>query len=181
MNFQLPSIFIVPPHSMSINLDSFWKFRNWRCRESSKWKSEVWSWLKLKYPNCTIDYGREDSRFPVSASCITFSSPDSLSNSETGVNPGRRNWNNHLSEWGRCQKTFDGICFTKKWRSDITSLFRIWQFQTSAQQRHQLHFLAVRFAFWWWSWFSRKENQDLLYTVAPKSPLHSPIFLSSHL
>ncbi len=30
-----------------------------------------------------IDYRCEDGRFPVSASCVTISNPDSLSNGET--------------------------------------------------------------------------------------------------
>jgi hypothetical protein len=37
-----------------------------------------------------IDYRCEDGRFLVSASCVTISNPDSLSSSETGVNPGIR-------------------------------------------------------------------------------------------
>jgi hypothetical protein len=32
----------------------------------------------------------EDGPFPVSASCVTISNPDSLSSSETGVDPGIR-------------------------------------------------------------------------------------------
>jgi hypothetical protein len=28
--------------------------------------------------------------------------PDSLSSSETGVNPGMRSWRKHLSEWAGC-------------------------------------------------------------------------------
>ncbi len=39
-----------------------------------------------------IDYRREDGPFPVFASCVTISHPDSLSSSETGVNPGIRSW-----------------------------------------------------------------------------------------
>ncbi len=44
--------------------------------------SSVWS----------IDYRREDVSFQVSASCVTFSIPDSLSSSETGVHAGIRRW-----------------------------------------------------------------------------------------
>jgi hypothetical protein len=37
-----------------------------------------------------IDHRRDDGRFPVSANCVTFSNPDALSSSGTGVNPGIR-------------------------------------------------------------------------------------------
>jgi hypothetical protein len=36
----------------------------------------------------TIDYRFASGRFPVTASCVTISNPDSRSSSETGVNPG---------------------------------------------------------------------------------------------
>ncbi len=62
-----------------------------------------------------VDYRCEDVRFPVPASCVTISNPNSLSSSETGVNPGIRSWKKHLSEWARSQEAIDGIYFTKKW------------------------------------------------------------------
>jgi hypothetical protein len=39
----------------------------------------------------TIDYRCEDGCFPVSASCVTISNPDSLSSSEKGFNHDIRN------------------------------------------------------------------------------------------
>ncbi len=44
--------------------------------------------------------------------------PDSLSSSETGVNPEIRSWKKHLSERARRQKAIGGIYFTNKWRSE---------------------------------------------------------------
>jgi hypothetical protein len=37
-----------------------------------------------------MDYRRQDGRFPVSASAVTISNPDSLSSSERGVNPEKK-------------------------------------------------------------------------------------------
>jgi hypothetical protein len=34
----------------------------------------------------------EEGRFPVAASCVTISNPDSLFSCETGANPGIRSW-----------------------------------------------------------------------------------------
>ncbi len=39
---------------------------------------------------CPVDYRCKDGRFPVSASCVTMSNPDSLSRSKTEVNTGIR-------------------------------------------------------------------------------------------
>jgi hypothetical protein len=51
------------------------------------------------FPFLCLDYRCEDGRFPVPASCVTISNPDSLSSSETGVNPGIRSWKNtYLNE-----------------------------------------------------------------------------------
>jgi hypothetical protein len=38
----------------------------------------------------TIDYRCQDGRSPVSVGCVTIRNPDSLSSSETGVNPGEK-------------------------------------------------------------------------------------------
>ncbi len=40
-----------------------------------------------------VDYRREDGRFPVSENWLTISNPDSLSNSDTGINSGMRSCN----------------------------------------------------------------------------------------
>jgi hypothetical protein len=56
--------------------------------------------------------------FSASGSSVTISNPDSLSSSETGVNPVIRSWKKHLSEWDRGQKAIGGIYFTKKWRAE---------------------------------------------------------------
>ncbi len=46
-----------------------------------------------------MDYRCEDGRFPMSASCVTISNPDSLSSNASGVNPGIESWKStHLNE-----------------------------------------------------------------------------------
>ncbi len=57
-------------------------------------------------------------RFLVSTSCVTIWNLNLLSSSETGVNPGIRSWEKHLSDWARCQKASGDIYFTKKWRAE---------------------------------------------------------------
>ncbi len=89
---------------------------------SPLWKQEKLLLSPQEYTHLaeeSIDYRCEDGRFPVSASCVTIANPDSLSSSETGVNPGTRCWRKFLSEWARCQKAIGGIYFTKKWRAKI--------------------------------------------------------------
>jgi hypothetical protein len=44
----------------------------------------------------TVDYRFEDGPSSVSVSCVTISKPDSLCNSDTGVNPGIKSWQNTL-------------------------------------------------------------------------------------
>jgi hypothetical protein len=46
----------------------------------------------------SIDYRCEDGRFPVFASCVAILNPNSIFNSETGVNSGIRSLNNHFSD-----------------------------------------------------------------------------------
>ncbi len=52
-----------------------------------------------------MDYRWEDDRLPRSESCVTISNPDSLSSSETGVNPGIK----RLSDWALFQAAIRGI------------------------------------------------------------------------
>ncbi len=88
--------------------------------------------------------------FPVSASCVTISDPDSLSqvsSSETGFDPGIiaelaliRLSSMSKSHWYPFQKE------VKSW--EPTTLFKVWQFQTLAEKRYlQIHFLDERFIF----------------------------------
>ncbi len=52
-----------------------------------------WSNRHMKQSDSQLnltDYRCEDGSFPVSASCVTISNPNSLSSSGTGVNPGIR-------------------------------------------------------------------------------------------
>ncbi len=56
---------------------------------------ELMTWIERhKYVKPSLelskDYSCEDGRFPVPASCVTISNPDSPSSSETGVNTGTR-------------------------------------------------------------------------------------------
>jgi hypothetical protein len=65
------------------------------------------------------EHRREDRRFLVSASYVTFSNLDSLFSCETcRVNLGIRSWKEHLPEWAGCSKTIGGIYFTNKWRAE---------------------------------------------------------------
>jgi hypothetical protein len=64
-----------------------------------------------------MDYRCEDGPFPLSASFVIISNPDSLSRSETGANPGTRSWKKHSSDRARSQKAIRGIYFTKKCRA----------------------------------------------------------------
>ncbi len=65
-----------------------------------------------------IDYRWEDGRVLVTASCVAFSSPDSLSSCKARVSPGIRSLKKQLSDWARCQRDIGGIYFTKKWRAE---------------------------------------------------------------
>ncbi len=46
----------------------------------------------MKFVGSFLDDRCEDGRFPVFTSFMTISNPDSLSSSETGVNPEVRSW-----------------------------------------------------------------------------------------
>jgi hypothetical protein len=48
---------------------------------------------------------------------VPISNPDSLSSSETGVDPEIRSWKKHLSDWAQCQGAIGGIYFTKTQRA----------------------------------------------------------------
>jgi hypothetical protein len=96
-----------------------------------------------------IDYRCEDGRFPVSGSCVTISNPDSLSSSETGVNPEIRSWRKYLSGWAWCQKTIGGIYSTKKWRAEtLLPGLEFNNFKPRLKMYLQKHLLAERFVFW---------------------------------
>ncbi len=74
-------------------------------------------WLRFDFRN-TIYYRCEYGHSPVSTSCVTIWNPNSLSSSETGVNPEIKSWKKDLYDWARCQKAIGGIYFTKKWRAE---------------------------------------------------------------
>jgi hypothetical protein len=59
------------------------------CCSSLPWNNKR---KRFHDPRHCIDYWCEYGRFPMSASCVTISNPDSLSGSATGVNPGKRSW-----------------------------------------------------------------------------------------
>ncbi len=114
---------------------------------------------------------------------MASSTPDLVSSSEIGVNPGIRSWKTHLAECARCQKAIGCIYFTKKVKSwDSTTCFRIWQFQTPAWKRYlRMHLLAERFVFWGlWSRFSKSGNQCLSNDTNAASKFIN-FFMSSHL
>jgi hypothetical protein len=79
----------------------------------------------------TMDSRCEEGSFPVYASCMTISNPDSLFSNGTGLNPGIRSFKKHSTDWARCQRATRGIYFTKKVKSWYSTVcFRFWQFQT---------------------------------------------------
>jgi hypothetical protein len=93
----------------------------------------------------------EDGCFLVSASCVTISNPDSLSSSETGVNPEIRSWKSaHLmsliSEYPWWYLVLKEV---KSW--DSTNRFRIGKFLNPGFkpyfQHFQMHLLVERFFF----------------------------------
>jgi hypothetical protein len=47
---------------------------------------------------------------------VTIMNPESLSSTETGVDPEIRSWKNHLSKWARRKKAIGVVYFTKKWK-----------------------------------------------------------------
>ncbi len=65
----------------------------------------------------TINNRCEDGRFLVSTSCVASPNPDSLSSSETGVNPGIRSWKKALIWMSSMSESHWCIYFTKKWRA----------------------------------------------------------------
>ncbi len=64
----------------------------------------------------SIDYGSDDGRFPVSATCVTLSNPESLSSSETKVTLENK-MNKALIRIFGCQEATGGIYFRKKVKS----------------------------------------------------------------
>ncbi len=98
----------------------------------------------------SIDYTREDCRFPVSESCVTISNTKLLSSSEAGVNLGIGSWKSTYLIELKVRKHWWYLFHkeVKSWES--TTWFRIWQFQTPAWNRYlQTHLVAdERFVFW---------------------------------
>ncbi len=144
------------------------------------WEMRIWTncrWLLLTFEYFLIDYRCEDGCFPVSASCLTISNPDSLSSSETGNNPGIRSWKKHSSDWARCQKAVGGIYFTKKRR--VETLQPGSEFDNFKHQLKsgclQMHLLAERFLFW--KGFLKEEVKT--YVLAPRSPVNSIAIFTS--
>ncbi len=111
-----------------------------------------------------IDYRCLDCRFPVFASCVTISNPDSLSSSETRVYPGIRSWKKHLSDWARRQKAVGGVYFTKKWRAETLqpgSEFDNFKPWLKSGNFKYISWLNGLFFGRGWSRFSERESQDL--------------------
>jgi hypothetical protein len=143
-----------------------------------------WRWIQLIMPALTMDYRRDDGHFPVSASCVSVSNPDSLSRSETRADPGIRSWKKHSSEWSWCQKAIGGIYFTKKWWRAQTLQPGL-EFDNFKPRLESGIFKCI-------SWLNGSvfEGDDRgflkegfkTFQMAPMSPLNSSnFFLSSHL
>ncbi len=113
-----------------------------------------------------IDYSCEECRFPVSASCVRFSSSALLSCSATGVIPGRKSWKkkSHLCLWGLCQKAIGDMCLSKKWRG--ATLQPGLEFDNSKPWYRSGIFKGISWltglVFWGrWSGFSERGSQGL--------------------
>ncbi len=95
---------------------------------------------------------------------LQFQNLDSISSSETGVNPGTRSWKKHLSEWARCQTAIGGIYVTKKWRAETLQpglefdYFKPW---LESGIFKCISWLNGSFFGRWWSGFSERGRQDL--------------------
>ncbi len=79
------------------------------------------SWKFPRQTDCQdgrIDYKCEDGHFLVSAICVPFSNPYSLTSNETRVNPQIRSWKMHFSDWTWCQKAIGDIYSSKKRRAE---------------------------------------------------------------
>jgi hypothetical protein len=113
----------------------------------------------------------------VSASCVTASDPDSLSNSEQGLILGYKAEDELILMSSMSESRWWCLLY-KEWKSyDSTTWFRIWQFQTPAWKRYlQMHLLAERLAFkGWWSGFSERVIQNLFLDTNVASD-HANIF-----
>ncbi len=112
----------------------------------------------------------------VYSSCVTISNPDSLSSSETGVNPGIRSRKMHLSDWAWCQKAIGGIYFTKKWRAEtLEPGLEFNNLKPGLKRYLQMHLLAERFVFLevMIDVFCTG-SQNLFITTTPMCPLNLP-------
>ncbi len=101
-------------------------------------KRQLWANKAVLTPRAwvvTIDYRCEHSPFPVSASCVTISNPDSLSSSGSEVYFEIKGWKigRALIWMSLMSKSRWWYLFHEEVKSrDSTAWFRIWQFQTSA-------------------------------------------------
>jgi hypothetical protein len=138
--------------------------------------------LESLYLVLCIDYRCKDGYLPVSAGCVTISNPNSLSRSETGVNPGMRSWKKHLSEWARCEKAIGGFYFTKKWRAE--TLQPGLEFDNFKPRLKSVvfkcisllngSFLRVMIGVFW-------KSEVKTFVMVPMSPLTSPTFFRLHI
>ncbi len=103
--------------------------------------------------------------------------------SETRVKPGIRSWKS-TSDWAQCKKAIGGMYFTKKWRSEVPTWFKIWQSQTRIKSCIFKCISWLNGSFFWGGdgrAFLEKEVKTS-DTMALMSPLNSPtIYLSSRL
>ncbi len=139
-------------------------------------RSVIWIWR-------TIDYRCKDISLQVSASWMTILNPDSLSRSETWVNPGIRSWKStYLNELAVRKPLVVSI----SQRSEELRLHNLVHNMTILNP--SLKAVSSNASPGWTDRFFRRDNRGLLKEVvktclvAPMSPLNSPTyFLSSHL
>ncbi len=119
--------------------------------------------FRLSPRTTPIDYRCEDGRFLVFRSCVIFQNPDSLSSSESGVNPVIRSWKK-AHDWAWCQKAIRGIYFTKKWRAETLQPgleFDNVKPRLKSSTFRCISWLKGSFFLGWWSGFSERGSQYL--------------------
>ncbi len=130
---------------------------------------------RSSHEDVTIDYRREDGRFPA------ISNPESISSSATGVNRGIKSWKEHWSEWAGCQNAIRGIYFTKKSRAETLQhcleldFFKPWLEAVSLKGSPDGtgFFLGGDRGFW-------KKKSRLIYNGTNVASQLANLFVSSH-
>ncbi len=136
-----------------------------------------------------MEYRCGDGYSPGSTIDVTIMNPESLSSTETGVDPEIRSWKNHLSKWARRKKAVGVVYFTKKWK--VETLQRglgIGSFKPRLigcnfnthllAERSVFYFYLFIYLFFFWIITVFRTYGVKTYLMAPMSSLDSPTFFS---